>query len=78
MSLTGKVVDAGHSEKWDVYRAKPEIYGWVKNWLVNSHDKEGQVVVSAIADVMRDLMNLRERYAADLERAVGQASATIS
>ena len=66
------------SEKWDIYQTKPEIFGWVKHWFVNSHDKDGQVVVSAIADVMRDLANLRERYAADLERAAGQLSTTIS
>jgi hypothetical protein len=68
----------GFSEEWDTYQAKPEIYSWVKYWAVNSREEDGQLVFSAIADVMRDLMNLLERYAADLEREVGKASATIS
>jgi hypothetical protein len=56
------------SDKWDVYRTRAVIFGWVKHWLVNGHDADGETTVSAISDLMRDIWGLRERYAADLER----------
>jgi hypothetical protein len=72
-----RVYDA-FSDKWNALRERPAFWGWVTNWLVNRHDRDALELISAMTTHLNVLVNTRQNYAADLERAIGIPRVTIS
>jgi hypothetical protein len=66
------------SDKWIALRDRPEFWGWVTNWRVNRHDTDATKLTRTMMDHLGVLMNTRDGYAADLEKAIGNPSAAIS